>query len=198
MHTVSWKGTLALLATAQTLSWNINDGVVASLAGAQVDLTLDTMDVESVVVTLHSPKDGRVVTRKDLGRGAKQGTVRIYFKEMAGVPVGGLWTLEIVAPMGGTLSRADLFVEGMGRDARWMAGRGGLTFSWGVVAEEDKLGKLGGYDLKAAQDAIARLNYARNKGGLVLRSKGVGKLPVGQLAAIPDDPNSIPDMCIPG
>lgn len=42
-----------------------------------------------------------------------------------------------------------------------MTGCGGLPFRFGMVAEEEKLGKLSSYDLKAAQDAIARIDYAR-------------------------------------
>ena len=198
MHTYRWKGSLLLSKAAQVCLIRADDGMIVNQAGVQLDLTLDTPNLETLSVTLRSPQNDRVITKDRMGLGAYKGILRVYCKEMAGVLMDGYFTIEVVAEGGGTLSQANLFVEGTGRDERWQSGRGGLPFHFGVVAEEDKLGNQGPYDLKAAQDAIARFNYARNEAGLVLRSRGPGKLAPGQFAAIPDDPNSIPSMCIPG
>lgn len=89
------------------------------------------------------------------------------------------------------LNSAGLFVEGVGRNAAGQDGRGAALFEWGVLAETAKLGA--GADLLGAAEAVRRMDHCHLNGHLLLDGHDITSL-----AAIPDDPNAIPDMCIPG
>lgn len=101
----------------------------------------------------------------------------------------GDWTLTVKNM--DTVDLAGLFVEGVGRNSAGQDGLGAALFEWGVLAESAKLGA--GADLLGAAAAIERMNHAHLRGVLLLD----GAL-VTSIAAIPDDPNAIPDASIPG
>lgn len=103
--------------------------------------------------------------------------------------INGTWTLTL--KFLDKLNSAGLFVEGVGRNAAGQDGRGAALFTWGVLAETAKLGA--GADLLGAAEAVRRMDHCHLNGHLLLDGHDITSL-----AAIPDDPNAIPDECIPG
>lgn len=103
--------------------------------------------------------------------------------------IAGTWTLKVQNL--NLVNSAGLFVEGVGRNAAGQDGRGAALFEWGVLAETAKLGA--GADLIGAAEAVRRMDHCHLNGHLLLDGRDITSL-----AAIPDDPNAIPDMCIPG
>mgnify|MGYP000033996474 FL=1 len=198
-HSYFAVGPLAIGLTTVQLQFLVRDTAAVSKSGAQVDLNLTHPVLQDVRVSLTAP-DGRFIQKgfvePRLGEGSVNGFVRIYFPEMAGAVVAGLWTLQITALTPGTVASAILFVEGFGRDASGADGLSAAKFHWAVIAEPALMGPRA--DRAAAAAAIRRINYATRVGVLAYRSSGAGALPAGQLAAIPDDPGAIPDACIPG
>ncbi len=188
-------------AMSGTVYFNVPEdpAIATSPAGAQLDITINLADnISKVGVTLYAP-DGThySIGVGDIGDAPATGTWRLYFPKFAGVPVGGIWKLVIGTISGtGYVSAAGLFVEGLGRDSAGGDGRSAPKFQWAVVSDPALLGPDA--DLQAAAAAVQRINYATRIAHFASRSSGIGKLPAGQLAAIPDDPGSIPDACIPG
>ena len=202
LHTYEWAGSKSFNFTPAVISWRVYDDANVSHAGAQVDLTLTHSDISKIAMTLTAP-GGQTATVGvgKLGRGSASGdTFRAYFPSLAGVPVGGvlgLWSLSIGAISGtGTITAADLFVEGVGRDSTRRDGRGAAIWHWGVMVEDSKLGPNA--DLVAAREALRRISYACRFPALLRRSVGSGALPAGDFAAIPGDLNSIPGASLPG
>lgn len=194
-HTYPWAGSVSFNVLTASLSWLVLDTARVSDSGAQVDLTLALTDLAGLTATLTAP-DGRTVSLSSVGRGSGTGTFRLYFKAMAGAEVGGLWRLVLGSTIGtGTATAAGLFVEGFGRDAGGFDGLGAAKFFWGVVAEPHLMGPRA--DLAAAAAAVQRITYATRAGFLILRSDEM-TLPLGDFSAIPDDPHTIPSMCVPG
>lgn len=187
-----------LNAAPKSVAWKVRDDAKVSKAGAQVDLTMHIPNLAHLVVQLSGP-DGIPHTIIGPGVGGVAGTgVRLYFPACAGENIYGTWGILISLTNGdsGGLTEAELFVEGLGRDFKGNDGLGAAKFQWGVIVEDAKLGA--GFDLRGAFSSIKRINYATRAGHIIRRSNGIGKLPPGQFAALPDDPNTIPDECIPG
>lgn len=194
-HTYAWTGSLPISGFVEQVQWHVLDDARVSDTGAQIDINLTHPDVSTIQAFLQAP-DGRTISRSKIGRGAAAGSFRLYYREMAGAQVGGLWTLRINATSGtGTLTAADLFVEGFGRDAAGNDGLGAAKFFWGVIAEPHLMGPRA--NLAAAAAAVQRITYATRAGFLIFRSDEM-TLPFGDFSAIPDDPHTIPSMCIPG
>jgi subtilisin-like proprotein convertase family protein len=197
-HTRPWSGMLTFPPEV-SLTWKVRDDAKVSRAGAQVDLHINTANLGNVTATLVAP-DGRSVVLTKIGRGSRTGlepNLRLYFKAHAGNAIMGIWTLRLnSANVGDTVELASLFVEGEGRDSKGYDGLGAMKGQWGVVVEEDKLAPDA--DLRGALGSLRRINYATRASFLIRRSRGAGALPPGQLAAIPDNPGTIPDACIPG
>ena len=103
--------------------------------------------------------------------------------------INGTWTLTLRNL--DKLNFAGLFVEGVGRNSAGQDGRGYALFEWGVLAETAKLGA--GADLLGAAEAVRRMDHCHLNGHLLLDGHDITSL-----AAIPDDPNAIPDEGIPG
>ena len=145
----------------------------------------------------HGAADGTVLAIGDDTAGARMliptdgtGKVRLYFPSIKGSVVAGAWSIQLYMFAGSaTVTDAELFVEGQGRDARGDDGLGAQIWSWAVVADPNLFGA--GADLGEAYAAVQRLTYARSNGYLVRRSATA-------LAAIPDDPAAIPDMAVTG
>lgn len=198
-HSYFAVGPLTIGLTTVQLQFLVRDTAKVSKCGAQVDLNLMHPMLQDVRVSLTSP-DGRFIQKgfvePRLGEGPVNNFIRIYFPEMIGAQVAGIWTLQITALTPGVATSAFLFVEGFGRDASGADGLSAAKFHWAVVAEPALMGPRA--DRAAAAAAIRRINYATRNGVLAFRSSGAGALPAGQLAAIPDDPGAIPDACIPG
>lgn len=200
-HTYPFSGLVPFtFSTAGTVYFNVPDDTFCSPAGAQLDIALNlAANLSNVGCTLYGPDGSNYsIGVGDIGDAVPAtGTWRLYFPKFAGKQAGGIWKLVIGTISGtGYVSAAGLFVEGLGRDSTGGDGLGGAKFQWAVVWDPDLLGPDA--DLQAAAEAIQRINYATRIAHLAGRSRGLGKLPAGQLAAIPDDPGSIPDACIPG
>lgn len=197
-HTRLWTG-LQTFPPQAVITWKVRDDARVSRAGAQVDLLINTTDLARITATLRAP-DATPVVLTNIGRGPRSGlepNVRLYFKAHAGNVIYGTWQLTLDSSnIGDTVERAELFVEGEGRDSKGYNGLGAMKAQWGVVVEEDKLGA--GADLRGARAALRRINYATRASFLIRRTRGAGALPPGNLVAIPDNPGAIPDACIPG
>lgn len=187
-----------------TVRWFVRDDGVISTAGAWVDITISASSVASLSLALYSP-DGSSLTIAPGWRGtASTTTFRAYFRSFGydalfnARPVFGAWSLQIVTTAVsdfGSISGAQLFVEGMGRDARGKEGGAAPAFEWAVMYEAAK--SRGAPDFDAARAAIRRLTFATRTSGLCFRSTGT-TLPDGDYAPLPDDANAIPDAMIPG
>lgn len=202
-HTYSWSGSEDLTA-GPILKFRVRDDAKVSPAGAQVDVTLASDELAELAATLTAP-DGtthQTLSPGTIGRGAYTGTIRLYFPAVAGADIGGTfggdWQLQIaMTGVGaGTITAADLFVEGLGIDGTLNDGRGAAIYRWGVVIEDSKLGPAA--DLIAAREALERIRYACRPPSLLRRSVGGGALPDGDYAVIPGDPNAVPSGAVPG
>ena len=201
-HTYSWAGTRSYSTTPASIRIHVPDDAAVSPAGAQLDLTL-TGDLGKLSVTLTAPDSTAVsVGYGNVGRGSVTGgSVRLYFRNLAGAAVGGVfggdWTAALQASSGsGSVTAAALFVEGTGRDSTKHDGLGAAVWYWGVMVEESKIGPNA--DLVAARSALQRIHYACRPVSLLRRSSGAGALAAGNFAAVPGDPGSIPNGALPG
>lgn len=203
LHTYAWAGSKSFSLTSATIYWHVYDDALVSHAGAQVDIEITHSDISKIAATLHAP-GGQTATVGvgKVGRGSASGdTFRLYFPSLAGIAVGGTmggtWKLVIGATSGtGTLTAADLFVEGVGRDSTKRDGLGAAIWHWGVMVVDADVGPNA--DLVAAREALDRITYACRFPSLLRRSVGSGALPAGDYAAIPGDPNSLPGAALPG
>lgn len=188
-HTRIWLGSLPFTMAAATITWVVADRAKVSKGGAQVDVTIAHPDLSQVAATLVAP-DGRTRTVTQVGRGVAAGTYRLYFAGMAGAQVAGTWTLNIGAITGaGTITQADLFVEGVGRELG-LDGLGAAMGFWGVVADPALMGPNG--SISAANEAINFINYATRNGRTIRKST------IAPATCVcPDETAAIPDECIP-
>jgi len=161
------------------------DGGIVSRAGAQLDLELQGSSAAPFVIYLASPSN-RVKTwaSASLPRSTKY---RLFAPEFAGDVCGGTWTVILIATAFGAaapgIARWSLFVEGAGRN-----GLSGDLCSFGVYLDPQLAGKNGTpADPEAVRAAIARIEHAHSDGAILT-----------SLLAIPDDPTSLPDACLPG
>lgn len=201
-HTYLWSGSASITTTPTSFKIHVSDDAAVSYAGAQLDLTL-TGSLSTLIVTLTAPDNSAVtIGAGSVGRGSvTAGTVRLYFRGLAGAAVGGVrggdWTVTLSTSTGtSTASAAALFVEGLGRDSTHRDGLGASVYFWGVMVADDEIGP--GADLVAARAALQRLRYACRPVALLRRSNGPGKLAAGHYAAIPGDVNALPGAAIPG
>jgi len=176
------------------------DDAVVGPSGAQLDISGTITPLEALGVELRAP-DGTAYTRGQFGRQSIglpgfPSAVRVCFPEFVGVPIFGEWTVILTTMLTGNFTRLDLFVEGVGRDSRGNDGRGAEIFEWAVLAEPHLMGP--GASIRAADAAIQRINYATRRGWLAFRSADPGALPIGDIGAIPDNVNALPDRAIPG
>lgn len=205
-HTRTWTGSSVFTATQASVKIVVWDDPRVSRAGAQVDLTFSAaVDLSLLTASLYAPDSNLVGWggSTPLGKGTAS-SVRLYAPGHAGAAIFGTWELVISISAGsGTLTRVDLFVEGRGRDVRGGDGLGSAKFWWAPIIEKPKI--KGGTAtaneiaraIEGAQAAVARINYATRRGDVALWPEGV-MAPPADVDAIPDDPHTIPDMCIPG
>ena len=192
-HTYTWTGLLSFTTLPAALFVNVLDDAVVSPAGAQLDITINYAgSLANVGVNLFAP-DGTFFQYPAGTIGdttPATGTWRLYFKGFGGRPITGVWQAQITCSSGfGNILSAGLFVEGLGRDSTGREGLGAAKFQWAVVVDPALVGPYG--DIQAAAHAVERINYATRRGLLIRK-------PLTGLAAIPDDPATIPDACIPG
>lgn len=203
LHTYAWAGSKSFSLTSATIYWHVYDDALVSHAGAQVDIEITHSDVSKIAATLHAP-GGQTATVGvgKLGRGSASGdTFRAYFPSLAGVAVGGtmggMWKLVIGATSGtGTITAADLFVEGVGRDGSERDGLGAAIWHWGVMVIDADVGPNA--DLVAAREALDRITYACRHAALLRRSVGSGARPAGDYGTVPGNSNSLPGGALPG
>jgi hypothetical protein len=166
-------------------SVNVPDGGMVSRAGAQLDVAFATVPASPFVVTLHSPTQRfRQWTSVTLGPASTK--YHLCALEFAGDVCGGVWSASVQALSFNTtvpaLSSWSVFVEGVGR-----SGLGGDLVSWGAYVDPTLAGRgAAPADLDGARAAISRVKHAHTAGYLLT-----------SLAAIPDDPTSLPDACLP-
>lgn len=135
-----------------------------------------------------------------LGIGAVTGeNYTLFAREMAGAPINGEWVLYVrTGSTGATINSWSIFVEGIGVNfdnasppRRIGEGLGAVIYEFVVVADPALLGA--GYDLEGAYKAIQKMKPAHTRGNIVLKNVVMG----GGLCAIPDEPETIPDRCLP-
>lgn len=200
-HTYS-DGTPLVLAASSTGSRSVRvlDDPRVSPAGAQVSINL-TGNLSEVSFRLTAP-DGtqKIWPIRFLGEGAVvNGIYTLFARELADAPIRGDWTLSLTTgASGATLHSWSLFVEGLGVNligpppyppTRNGEGLGAGMFGFLVMVDPALLGA--GFDLTAAERAIQRLKPAHVRGALGLKSQ------FGDNCAIPDDPQTLPDRCLP-
>lgn len=197
------------------LTTNVTDDSFVSDMGAQVRLTIDAANpfpdpANPAYVILRGP-DGfekqwdlyqfrTMVTAGGMGAlldvvlyapefGPKLQADRVTYARQ---DIRGVWEFKVrrLKP-GDNVTLANVFVEGVGRNAAGQDGLGAALFEWGVVAQTSKLGA--GYDLIGAAAAVQRINHVHLIGSLIRDASDGSVLP-----AIPDDPNAIPNQSIPG
>lgn len=202
-HTYVWAGSQSISSTPSNVTIHVTDDALVSYAGAQLDIKLTCADLSLLSVTLTGPDSATAtVAAGNIGRGALTAQwIRVYFPSVKGAAVGGVfggnWTIEFALSSGtGTVTDLGLFVEGLGRDSTKHDGLGAAVYHWGVMVEESKIGPNA--DLVAARSALQRIHYACRPVSLLRRSVGAGALAEGDYAAIPGDPNSLPNASIPG
>lgn len=168
-----------------------------SPAGATVQIELTGLR-EEVGFTITCP-DGNAVDFRPGYLGAGMATFDVFTlfaKQFADRAINGTWRFEVrTGPtMGATIDAWTLFVEGLGTIYDYMGqrvgqGLGAAIYEFAVVADPALLGT--GYDLSAAYRAIQAIKPAHVLGSLVVKNGVAG------VCAIPDEPETIPDACIP-
>ena len=164
---------------------SVTDGGVVSGAGAQLDLQFVAVPAAPFVVTLHSPTQrARQWMSASLGPYASK--YHLCAPEFASDTCTGIWTVGVQALSFNTsvpaLASCSIFVEGVGP-----SGLGGDLVSWAIFVDSTLAGKsVVPADLDGARAGISRIKHAHTS-GYVLTS----------MAAIPDDPSSLPDACLP-
>jgi hypothetical protein len=163
------------------LALYVPDGGVVSDAGPQIVVDADGFDGPDLLVSLTAP-DGR---RAEWRITAPPPLSRVFYApEFAGARCDGLWHLTIInEPNTGSLVIRgwSLFVEGVGPH-----GLARDVFDWGVYVDPNNAGATGPLDLRSARAALTRIQHAHTSGTLVF-----------SLAAVPDEPPSLPDQCLP-
>lgn len=173
------------------------DDPQVSSAGATIQIELTGL-LEEVGFTVTCP-DGSAVDFAPgyLGAGAVVFQVYTLFcKQLAGRSINGSWRFEVRTggTAGATVDAWTLFVEGLGVIYNYLGqrvgqGLGAAIYEFAVVADPALLGT--GYDLNAAYRAIQAIKPAHVLGSLVVQNVVAG------VCAIPDEPETIPDACIP-
>jgi uncharacterized protein YmfQ (DUF2313 family) len=163
----------------------INDGGLVSRAGAQLDLLFAAVPTQPFVVTLTSPTY-RQKTWAPAMLQPWSAKYRLFAPEFAGDKCAGIWQLGIQAlsflQQTTPLQNWSVFVEGTGP-----SGLGGDVVAWGPYLDPALASKNGTpADVEAAHAAISRVKPAHSAGFVIT-----------SLAAIPDDPTSVPDACLP-
>jgi hypothetical protein len=163
----------------------VNDGGTVSRAGAQLDFQFTSVPAAAFVVTLRSPS-GRTQQWTSAELGPLGAHYHLCAPDFAGDQCAGTWTVGMQVLVFNTtvpaLKSCSVFVEGAGPK-----GLGGDIVSWGVYVDPALAGKGGApADIDGTRETVARIKHAHTT-GYVLTS----------LNAIPDDPSSLPDACLP-
>lgn len=200
-HTYSDAVPLAVgAASTGARSVTVLDDPRVSPAGAQVNVNL-TANLSEVSLRLTAPDGSQKTWRPGhLGDGAVTSQVfTLFAPELADAAIHGRWTLAITTgASSATLTSWSLFVEGLGINlvgpppyppGRNGEGLGAAMFQFLVMIDPALLGT--GYDLGGAYRAIQRLKPAHVLGNYGLKSQ------YGDNCAIPDDPQTLPDRCLP-
>lgn len=214
LHTYAASGTPLVLggSSSGSIAFSVPDDGDVTEAGVHLTVNL-TGTIDQLTFILLGPQGWPQVGMflpGHLGSGAVVATSytvyaprdRIFYSGAVGFTiagkVGGTWLLLIATgAAGATIHSASIFVEGIGLDASGNAGLGAAMYEFAVVVDPALLGGgfLGGNsDVDAAREVLQRLRPAHLKASLVTKNSVVG----GGLMAIPDDPATIPDACVPG
>ena len=178
---------------------NVLDDPRVSPAGATVQIELTGL-LEELSFTVTGPDGSGGAVQFPAGHlGAGSVTFEVFTlfcKQFAGQSIHGPWRFDVrTGPtMGATVDAWTLFVEGLGVIYDYMGqragqGLGAAIYEFAVVADPALLGT--GYDLNAAYRAIQAIKPAHVLGSLVVKNGVAG------VCAIPDEPETIPDACIP-
>jgi hypothetical protein len=182
------------LSVTQTVT--VADQGTVSDAGPQV--TFAGASFNAPTVTLTSP-DGHVATWSG-GAGAGQGlfpavsAFTLCAPSLAGVQVGGTWTLQVADAVFGSATSWSLFVEGVGPATTGASpppeGLGASIFEWSVLVDPTLAGVTAPADFARARAAIQRIEPAHTTGYLVQKMSG------GSSVAIYDDANALENGCL--
>jgi len=160
----------------------ISDGGAVSRAGAHLRLELAVAVGTGLMVVLHPPSG--LPKRWELPVVHAPETRVLYAPEVAGAMCNGVWQVSVDnTPPGGTLvvSAWSVYVDGVGP-----SGLGGDLAEWGVFVDPGREGVSIPSDRAATARAMTRFQHAHTEGHVVL-----------SLAAIPDEPETLPDQCLP-
>jgi hypothetical protein len=198
-HTYPWTGSSNYsLGTTVIVYWFVRDDALVSPTGCWIDVMVNTTNLASLAVNITTPNGTFFLMIPKLRGGASASTARIYCSAAAGMPIYGIWKAEFYTTAyfdSGTITSANLFIEGFGRDITRHDGLSAAIYQWAVMYEASK--SNGNPDFDAARAAIRRLTFGTRISGLCLRSTGT-TLPAGDYSPIPDDANAIPDEMVPG
>lgn len=179
-----------------TITITVADDSQVAEMGAQLTLALTHSHIEQLSVTLIGPNGtyGQAThTWAALGTGSAPLAITLCAVDAAEKSIAGAWTVAITTgAASGTLNSASLFVEGIGRDATDGDGLGEAMFEWGVIVPNGDLASTG-VTFDQLLTLARRWNPAHCTATVVR-----GQLLTGLLPAIPDDPNCVPNQCIPG
>jgi hypothetical protein len=162
----------------------VPDGGTVSKAGVQLAIQLSAAPSSPMSVGLQSPA-GKLAIWSSEKLGPPGTDYNLYAPDFTDGPCNGVWTLIMVqlSLTEFTIASWSIFVEGAGR-----SGLGGDIVDWGVYLDPALAGANGTPpDLDATDAAMSRIEHAHTSGYLIF-----------SLSAIPDDPRSLPDACLPG
>jgi len=116
--------------------------------------------------------------------------VLLFWPEIAGGIIYGDWAFEAWAVgLNIDIHSWSLFVEGLGRNTNGSDGLGASIFEWAVVTDPTLVGP--DVDYQGVRNFIPRVKPAHTLGSLARKNTVVG------LCAIPDEPETIPNECVP-
>lgn len=174
------------------------DAGAVSAAGVEVNIKIThaAVDVLGVNITGPAGPDGQAQVFRTPGVLGSGAAVAAWYTvrglAAAGKTFSGVWTVEVYSTgAAGTLHETKLFVEAAGRTGVF-DGRGSEVYEWGVVKDGSLAGIASPADDAAARAALARIKPAHTNADLIYLSGDASG------AAIPDDPEAIPDACYPG
>lgn len=164
----------------------VADGGTVGRAGVQLDLQFGALPSAPFTLYLVAPS-GRYKSWASMALSRPSLKLRLYAPELTGERCLGTWTLVVIvlsfAQRTPPITNWSVFVEGTGRD-----GLSKDLCAWGAFLDPALAGKSGApADPDGARTAISSIEHAHTNGVLLT-----------SMLAIPDDPNSLPDACLPG
>jgi uncharacterized protein YmfQ (DUF2313 family) len=167
-----------------------------SAAGLRVRVEITTDDLSQI--SLYVTRSGGPIAKTWPAGWFGSGSVANLLLEarsldFADDTVAGTWSV-VVGNGGGNqavVNFSDLFVEGAGLDSGFN-GHGSQIYEWGPLKDKVLAGVANASDDQAVRAVLSRVKPAHTAAYLIYKSDDASG------AAIPDNPESIPDGCYPG